>query len=188
MQGVPKNRIRAIDACALSGTLGVVVLVGYVTLGSSLASIRDLAAERQALTVRLNYLTEVADKVGQGEEELDRLAEQMGQLTHRLPDTIDFASFYGEFTDLAAIHHVEVADLAPGDVSTKHDYVKMPVTLKAEATLDDFHAFLFAVTGLERLVKVEVLGIGASGRPHFCSIDMTVSIYALNEKATGNGE
>ena len=112
----------------------------------------------------------------------------MGDLTRRLPDMIDFPRFYGKFTDLAGTHHVLIADLAPGDVNTEHDYVEMPVSLTAEATLEDLHAFLFAVTGLERLVKIERLAIGASGTPSFCSVDMTVNIYALNEKATANGE
>ena len=186
MQSVPKNRIRAIDACALSGTLVVVVLVGYLALGSSLASLQRLATERQTLTGRLTYLTELAGKLAQGDEELSRLEEQMGQLTHRLPDTIDFPGFYGTITDLAVTHHILIADLTPGDIRTTSDYIEMPVSLEAEATLEDFHAFLFALTGFERLVKIEQLAISASAKPPSSTIDMTVNIYALNEKAPGN--
>lgn len=173
-----------IDVMGFGVTIGISVLVLGASYSINAQRAKNFVEEQKTLTARLTYLTDIQQALGQGEETLGSLDKGMGDLDRRLPQDMDVQSFYKSVTDFAQRHNVLISELRPGTPVDEEDHVKMPVSLKAQATFENFHAFLFDVTGLPRLSKLESLSMNVADTPNLCNVDVTMNIYAAQRKAS----
>lgn len=172
--------IRSTDWIGLVLTLAVAGSLGYLLLAKDLAAMAALTEEQKALSVTLDESTEVVSTVTEGKELLDQLDERIAALSLQIPDALDFEAFFRSLTALSEEHNVALSTIELGENMRGEGYVALPVSFSAEATLENFHGFLFAMKRLPRLNKVERLTFLATAEPGQCAVDATLMIYAAD--------
>ena len=183
-----KTRFGAVDVVGLAVALLLAGLTFLVVGGASRARRAALEREYEGLTQDLAYLTNVSETVGQGQQTLATLHEYLGQLNARLPATMDFPQFYEALTRHADECRVLIPEIEPGDVSDRDDYLAMPVSVRALASFQDFHRFLYALTTSPRLTTLDFLSVTPSEDGRLCDADLVVNIYALQEPDESDGQ
>jgi len=174
---IPKRRL---DQIALAITVLVAVGLSVAFLGRGAAALHHLQTQEKTLVDRLEYLSEVAKMLGEGEETLNFLQERTSQLNERLPMRIDFQSFYAEFTRIAEREEINLLEVQQQDIHAEPDYLELPIEISAEATYEDLYAFLHALSNMPRLVKVHSIDIGTTDTYSICSIEADLRIYSVN--------
>ena len=177
-------------------TTDVIGIVTAVVLGAAATyflvtsrsnKIDALTEEQQILTERLTHLNELASVFARGEQALSTLPQDLDELDRWLPAELDVQAFYEDLTDKASADELSIARIVPGEELAKEAYVELPVQFEGMAKFDRFHAFLFALTNGERLVKLDRLSIDVGDGHGLIDIDMVVKIYAANQEKTVDG-
>jgi len=174
---IPKRRI---DQAGLAFTVLVAAALAAVFLGRGVSALRHAKAQEQSLVSRLEYLTEAAAMLGEGEETLTFLQERTRQLNQRLPERVDYQSFYTELTGIAEREGVDLLDVQQQDIRSETDYMELPIAVRAEAAYEDLYSFLYGLSTMPRLVKIHSIGIGMSDEQSICTVDADLRIYSVN--------
>lgn len=173
---------------ALIVTLILVAAVGYWFLQGNLEKGERLAQEQATLAEELGQLTELAATIQRGEDLLQSLDSELGELHKRLPSAMDFQSFYGELTAMTNDYGVQVSEIRPGEIEQRQDHAEMSISVIAQASFGDLHRFVDAVSTQPRLTQLQRLDVRAADEPGICDFEMSVLIYSSSKEKTVNGE
>ena len=180
VQALGKISIRRINQIAIAIIVLVAATLAAAFLGRGVSALRHVQAQEETLVNRLQYLTEVAAMLGQGEETLTFLQDRTKQLNERLPMRVDYQSFYADLTGIAEREGVDILEMEQLEVRSEPDYVELPIMLEAEATYEDLYAFLYGLSTMPRLVKVHSIQIGMSEEQSICTIEADLRIYSIS--------
>lgn len=177
---IPKRRIDRI-AIALIVLVGATLAVAF--LGRGVSAFKLVKAQEETLVHRLEYLTEVAAMLGEGEATLTFLQERTEQLNQRLPVRVDYQSFYADLTHIAEQQRVDLLEVQQQDIHAEPDYLELPIEVHAEAAYENLYTFLYSLSTMPRLVKVQSINVGMSDEHSICKIDLDLRIYSVNVAA-----
>ena len=122
---IPKRRIDQV-AMALTVFVGAALAVAF--LGRGVSAYKLVKTQEETLVHRLEYLTEVAAMLGEGEATLTFLQERTQQLNERLPMRVDYQSFYAELAGIAEREGVDLLEVQQQDIHTEPDYLDATVS------------------------------------------------------------
>ncbi|MFC1736053.1 type 4a pilus biogenesis protein PilO [Candidatus Hydrogenedentota bacterium] len=165
------------------GGIFVVLLATVVftsLVGGGLKKKSELEIEQTRLTEELNYLTELAASLGQGEGILESLEERIRELDERLPTEMNFEGFLLTLNEVARENDILVSEVRPGPFTRSGKSTEMLVNIVVMASFEDFHPFMYTLSNLPRLTKLDSLVITASENSHLCDIDMSLKIYSAD--------
>lgn len=185
-EGVKVNTIK-ID---LLGLLCVVVLASvtaYTTVGKALIQVSGLSEEERRLNDRMSELNVVSATLADGEQVLRAIQENIALLDSLLPERIQFSAFYRTLAETATKYRLELVETQPGEVRDRENCIEMWVRIRVKGSFKDFYGFLFEVTTLSRLTKVQHLSIKALDPPSLCDVNMTVCIYGARPAEVDHG-
>ncbi len=177
---IPKRRIDQF-AIALTVLVGATLAVAF--LGRGVSAFKLVKAQEESLVHRLEYLTEVAAMLGEGEATLTFLQERTQQLNQRLPMRVDYQSFYADLAGIAEQEGVDLLEVQQQDIHTEPDYLELPIEVHAEATYENLYTFLYGLSTMPRLVKIHSLKVGMADEHPICKIDLDLRIYSVNVAA-----
>ena len=180
---IPKRRIDQV-AMALTVFVGAALAVAF--LGRGVSAYKLVKTQEETLVLRLEYLTEVAAMLGEGEATLTFLQERTQQLNERLPMRVDYQSFYAELAGIAEREGVDLLEVQQQDIHTEPDYLELPIEVHAEAAYEDLYTFLYALSTMPRLVKIHSINVGMTEERSICNIDLDLRIYSVNVAASND--
>lgn len=187
MRKMKRVNTTKIDAAGFLSAVSVSLLLAYFLFGNGLTKASQLEAEAAVLSTELDYLTELSESLENGDVTVERLESSMSALEERVPNTLDFQDFYRVLTVLATEDGVRISQVNQGEVSIGETYTSMPVSVAAVADFESFHAFLYSLASLDRLVTLDRLYVKVSSQPELCDIDMTIKIYSLETAESSHG-
>ncbi len=160
---------------AMAFVLGLLIVLVFLP---SLNKNKRLEAEQKTIAQELAGLDEMAGRVSQGEALLHDLQQNNKALDILAPPALDFQGFYNAITENAQTHRIHLAETQPGKMEIGPDYTLLPVSIEATGTFRDFSKYLFAITHLPRLTKLDQLSIRSFDDERLCRIRMTITIFA----------
>lgn len=174
----PHSQMRAVDWAAAAGIALLLAVAGYLSIGMGIGRMRQLHLEEQQLAQELATLTEASNVVMTAEATLAELDAQREALARRMPRSLDFSNFYGSLTEAAEAAEVVLSGVEPGAVTQAPEYLALPIRLQAQGQFAALYEFVFHLTHVPRLIKVQRLQVKATEDPGTCALDMEVTVFA----------
>lgn len=182
MKKLTNMRLPMASFGALVLTLIMTVGAGYVFLGGSLDEGALLASEQVELAKELTRLTELVAAIRRGEETVESLQGGLEEIRNQIPAMIDFQGFYRDLTEITNKRGIRVYQVSPEEVEHKEGHDEMLVTITAQASFADFHAFLNDVSAQSRLTQLERLNVSPAGEAGLCDFEMSLFIFATGKE------
>lgn len=176
IQDSTEKKIRRKNRQALLSIVAAAILVGGGFVALSYWQRNQVLAERDQANKSIARLRDTAVVARNARTALDALKRTALDTEKRIPDVVDFEHFYQEFTDHATKNGVVLREMKPGDARADGEYQYLPILVEAEATFNNFHAFLFSWGQIEPIVTLEEISI-QSGDNSSCSINLVLRLY-----------
>lgn len=178
MRPLPQRNMKLLDRYGLGVSLLLSLIVAYVFLGGNLHHKNRITKEREELTERLAYLTDLSNTLGEGEDALRTLQASLDDMEKQLPESMEFESFYASLSAYAQLHELSIVAVHPQESIERGQYIELPIAIEARGELDALNQFIYDLLAGERLCKLSSLSVSTSEELGICDVDMTVAIYA----------
>lgn len=183
MQSIRLSTMRKADWAAVGLIAALVAGMLYVFIGIGMGRISKLNAEKVRLAQELEDLTKISQSVFDGQAVFKRLEGQHEAFRRLVPETLDVVSFYGLLMGAAHDAEVLIDLMEPGTVTEGDEYRFLSLKIEARSSFESLYDFLFRITHLPRLTKVERLQLSATDDPSVCRLELLLNVYAsLPEK------
>ena len=178
---------KKIDLVCTAVTVFVLGFLLYYAFGASLALHQGKHVEYKAISEEQYAIEAMIKELQRGEKMLGNIHETTASLESRVPHTMDFQSFYDAVSESAQENELLLSEMQPGELIEQELFAVLPVSIEATGTFEHFCDFLFSVTHMARLAKLEQINIRPSGSAPLCNIRMTFNIFAKLEEASNAG-
>ena len=179
----PKIQVNTLkfNLIGASALLFISFLAGWAFIGGGLKKNLHLRNEHQILSNQLAMNIGLSGIMEQAEQVLRSLDDKIAQLNQRLPGVMDEREFFLSLNNLADSNRIQIASLKPEISVAKEGFDEMPVKLHAIASFENFHNFLFSVTTMPRLTKIDKLSIEKTDEPGLYNFHMTIKIFSEHQ-------
>jgi Tfp pilus assembly protein PilO len=171
------SKMRPVDWLSVAVIVAVMAAAAYLSLGLSFTKLRRLHHEQTQLARELEALTQIRNAVLNAEATLAEMKAQQEHLARQIPHSINFG-FYGGLSGAADDAGVVLEHVTPGTVGQAARYLVLPVEVTARGEFHHLYDFLYRLTHLPRLTKVERLVMLATDDPGACTLTLTLQVYA----------
>lgn len=172
------SKMRPVDWLAVAIIAVLFFGAAYLFLGLGFTKMRRLHQEQTQLAQELEVLTSISNTVMEAQALVQDLQLQQDRLAKLVPYSMNFGGFYGALTSAATEAHVLLEQVQPGTLNQAESYLVLPVDLAARGGFQHLYDFIFRLTHLPRLTKVEELSLLATEDPGVCTLTMTLHVYA----------
>lgn len=186
MQDSTEKKIRRKNRQALISIVAAATLIGGGIVALSYWQRNQVLLERDRANSEIARLSDTATIARNARATLDNLKKTALDTEKRIPDVVDFEHFYQELTDHATKNGVILTEMKPGDARADGEYVYLPILVEAEATFNNFHAFLFSWGQIEPIVTLEEISIQSGENPS-CNINLVLRLYGKQGGAEKRG-
>ena len=186
IQDSTEMKIRRKNRQALLSIIFAATVVGSGIVALSYWQRSQVLLERDRANQGITRLRDTAVIARNARNTLDSLKKAAVEAEKRIPDVADFEHFYQEFTEHATKSGVVLREMKPGDARAEGKYIYLPILVEAEASFNDFHAFLFSWGQIEPIVTLEEISI-QSGETSSCSINLVLRLYGKQGGVTIHG-
>lgn len=166
-----------------SALLLISYLAGWAFISGGLKKNLHLRNEQRTLSNQLAMNIGLSGTMEQAEQVLRSLDDKIAQLNQRLPGVMNEREFYRSLNNLAQSNQIQVASLKPEVSVAKEGFYELPVKLHAIGSFENFHNFLFSVTTMPRLTKLDKLTIEKTDEPGQYNFHMTLKIFSEHQTA-----
>jgi type IV pilus assembly protein PilO len=150
--------------------------------------IQSLETDIKAQEMKLAELKRAAEQVQVLEAEIAKLEEEFGKLVALLPDQREIPGLLASVSKLAAQSGLEQVSFQPQPEQMHEFYAIIPVRLELIGSYHELGVFLDKVSKLDRIVKVDNLGLTRSKEPPKLQVGCNVLTYRFVEKAPAKPE
>lgn len=178
------NRTRLIDWLGMAAAFAVLAGLGGGLLGHDIAAISGLSSDQRELAARLEFLTNVHDRVNRANAAVAQLGQRATVLGQKVPMTLDTEAFYSEAMELADRCGVRLYSIQPGDTDVIESFARQSIAISAEAEYEPVCLFLQGLQHLSRLVKIERIEITGQNENGDCEIHVNLHIFSQQNEAT----
>lgn len=176
LQDRTEKKTRRKNLQALISIMFAATVIGSGIVALSFWQRNQVLLERDRAIHGIARLRDTAAIARNARSTLDSLKKAAVEAEKRIPEVVDFEHFYQEFTDHATKSGVVLREMKPGDARADGEYIYLPILVEAEATFNDFHAFLFSWGQIEPIVTLEEVSI-QSGEVPSCNINLVLRLY-----------
>lgn len=145
--------------------------------------IQSLKTEIAGQAKKLAELKQAASQALALEAEVAKMEEEFGQLLKLLPDQREIPGLLDNISRLASQSGLEQISFHPQAEQPQEFYAVIPVRLELMGSYHELGVFLDRVSKLDRIVKVENLGLTRLKQVPKLQVGCTVMTYRFIEKA-----
>ncbi len=145
--------------------------------------IQSLKTEIAGQAKKLAELKQAASQAQALEAEVAKMEEEFGQLLKLLPDQREIPGLLDNISRLASQSGLEQISFQPQAEQPQEFYAVIPVRLELTGSYHELGVFLDRVSKLDRIVKVENLGLTRLKQAPKLQVGCTVMTYRFIEKA-----
>jgi type IV pilus assembly protein PilO len=150
--------------------------------------IQSLETDIKAQEMKLAELKRAAEQAQVLEAEIARLEEEFSKLVSLLPDQREIPGLLASVSKLAAESGLEQISFQPQPEQMHEFYATIPVRLELIGSYHELGVFLDKVSKLDRIVKVDNLGLTRRKEPPKLQVGCNVLTYRFVEKAPAKPE
>lgn len=172
------KQMRKGDWAAAAVVALLVLLLAFVAVRLGGARLHSLHQEQASLEEEYASLSGIEIAVTNAQARLGELDALQQVLARQVPATLDFSGFYGALSATADGAAVLLDRVEPGAVSQGADYQYLSVQIEARGAFEALYQFLFQITHLPRLIKVQRMAIEATGDPGVCTLELSLHVFS----------
>ena len=150
------------------GVFGLAVLVAggyFLLLSPKMVEVGGLRGQREAKQAELMQSRAVAASLARFKQEAQALRAKLETAKERLPSEKEIPGLYRQVSDLAFQSGLSVGLFQPKDPVTEDVYLKLPITINAEAGYHQLGSFFDRLARLPRIVNLTDLKLAGIARP-----------------------
>jgi type IV pilus assembly protein PilO len=170
-------KLKQIDVVALAVILLIIMAAYFLIFREERLKVTELREQEVLLTEQLTTAGETRGKLDQISDEIERIEDSLHEFDSNLPSDKRIHDFLRTVDNLAKANNVHIASIKPGALQMESLYLKIPVSISAEARFLDFYNFLHDLENVPRINKVEELTIERLPGGDACSIEMQLAVF-----------